>query len=63
VGGWRRRFGWSDWIMMPFTREGTIKRADIIGIKFSQKDGMGIKRFKKIYAHTLSLVISSKEVT
>lgn len=49
--------------MMLFTREGAIKRADIIGIKFSQKDGMGIKRFKNIYAHTLSLLILSKEVT
>ena len=47
------------WIVMPSTREeNTRRRANII--KFSQRDGMEIKRFKKIYAYTLSLVISGK---
>lgn len=50
-GGWQRRFGLGDWIVMPSTRERNIRRADIVLIKFSQKDGMEIKRFKK-YMHT-----------
>ena len=40
-----------DWIVMPSTRERNIRRADIVLIKFSQKDGMEIKRFFK-YMHT-----------
>ena len=35
---------------MPSTREGNTRRADIVLIMFSQRDGMEIKSFKKIYA-------------
>ena len=46
--GWQRKFGLGDWIVMPSTRERNIRRRiDIVLIKFSQKDGMEIKRCLK----------------
>ena len=50
--GWQRKFGLGDWIVMPSTRERNIRRRiDIVLIKFSQKDGMEIKRCLK-YMYT-----------
>ena len=34
---------------MPSTREGNTRRADMVLIMFSQRDGMEIKSFKKIF--------------